>query len=189
MSIRSGLLIALALIAMLALPSFGQTVQTWYVNNYDDAPSANGPGHAFTYESLVQSPGTSDGVTYTDWWYDFYIENNSTDHWIVSWTFPPLFPGCPGVVMSDPGNDPCYGPWPLPPSSGPSLSQTSFREEDFVHPNAWQLVTTTITWDDGYTANVPVYVPICVPEPASLLALAMGATGVGAAVVRRRRQR
>ncbi|MBP6965767.1 MAG: PEP-CTERM sorting domain-containing protein [Armatimonadetes bacterium] len=172
-----------------AAPVSAGPVQTWFLNNYSTAPSSNGPGYGFTYESLVQSPGESDGYTYTDWWYDFYLENNSTDHWIVSWTFTPLWPGCPGVVMSDPGNDPCYGSWPLPPSQGPLLSQTSFREENFVHPVQFQQIMTTITWDDGHQEQVPVFMPLCVPEPGSLAALAIGVTGVGGAFLKRRRSR
>ncbi len=189
MAIRSGLLVGLVLLlALAAMPSFAQPVQTWYLNN-GTAPSSNGPGYAFTYESVVQSPGESDGITYTDWWYDFYLENHSTNHWIVSWTFTPLWPSCPGVVMSDPGNNPCYDGWPLQPSSGPSYSQTAYREEWFTHTNGFQEVMTTLTWDDGHTENVPVYLPTCVPEPGGLLALAMGVCGVTGAALRRRRQR
>lgn len=163
-------------------------VETLSWNNFDSAPPENGPGYLFVYESLVRSPGTDGGTTYTDWYYDYYLENNSTDHAIVSWRWE--YYGYSGRIMPNPhpantGN--LIFPWPLPPSEGPSFFDTSWREDSFDDPSGWFEVTSILEWDDGTTAEIPAYIQrSLVPEPGTLSVLAGGLLGLLAAARRRR---
>mgnify|MGYP001089924918 CR=1 FL=1 len=184
-------------------------VQTFTLNNFLTAPNENAPGYGFTYQSECQSPGQApDGTIYFDWWYSFYLENNSTDHAIVSWNWieiisptswweGPVMPGIhEGTFVGDPyggAND----PMPLQPASGPSISLSHRRAEDFSDLYEKVELQSVITWDDGHTEQVPIYVPanyresmggrlVVVPEPGSIVDIASGLIGLVGLVGRKR---
>lgn len=171
------------ILTCLCVPSSSDPVQTYVHNN--DGVYHNGDVHGFTYESLVQSPGESDGIVYTDWWYDYYLENNSYVHTIQSWTWQ--YGPFSGVVMNNPAANQYGETWPLRSSWGSSQAQTSWREEEFDHPLPLLEVTSTVTFEDQFSAQVPVYVPFSlVPEPGSLLALLAGTAGLLGSFLRRK---
>ena len=125
--------LCLALIAVSGLACYGGPVQTYTLNNWNTAPSSNGNGYLFTYESLVQSPGEEGGVVYTDWWYDYYLENNSLNLDIAGWVWS--YGPYSGLVMpnSHPDAEVADGssPLPIPKADGPSLDLAQYREEFF----------------------------------------------------------
>lgn len=172
LKIRATLLVAIIAVACLSVSAMAAPVETYYLNNYATAPAANAPGYAFTYESLVQSPGDYGGMTYDLWWYDYYLENNSTTRSIVSWTWAGgnVIPNTNPGVISD-------GGLPLAAASSTDLWDAEYCEENFEHELGLIQVASTVRWDDGHTACVDIYVPgtAAVPEPSSLMVLAFGA--------------
>jgi len=174
MSFRTSLVGLAALLICLSASSFAGPVQNYALNNYPTAPSSNAPGYGFTYESLVQSPGDVGGIVYDTWWYDYYIENNSINRSITSWTWQAG--GASGTVI--PSSHPSAvndGGFPLAPAASASLWDAEYCESNFEDEFPFAQVVSTISWDDGHTENVPIYVPSnVVPEPSSLIGLAFG---------------
>jgi len=171
--------------------------ETFYLDNLATAPNENGPGHGFQYQSICQSPGEDDaGNVYYDWWYFYYLENNSTEHDIVSWTWSydgftgPIMPGVHVGTNVDPNSD----PMPLHFATGVDRKNAFSRAEDFSDLSEYAQVTSTITWSDGYTEEVQVYIPKSAPttmiepvaEPGGLLAISTGLIGL-VGIIRRRR--
>lgn len=171
MKARMILGVALIFAMCLSVSAYAGPVQTYTLNNSDTAPSLNAPGYGFTYESVVQSPGEDNGYEYTTWWYDYYIENNSTTRSIVAWTWAGgnVIPNPHEYVYSD-------GSLPLAPATGPSISLAEYCDENFEDDFSFMQRYSTIRWDDGHTEDVAIYVPSnLVPEPSSLMALSLGA--------------
>lgn len=169
--------------------AFAAPVQTFYINNNEQIPPENGPGYLFTYESFVQSPGEDGGVTYTDWYYDYYIENNSTDHAMSTWTWS--YAGHSGSVMVNPhASKSTYGDaWPLAASASPASEDTAYREESFEDASGLFRVPSVLTWNDGHQSFFDVFVELnLVPEPSTVAALAFGLCGMACSLVRRRIQ-
>lgn len=179
------------MVAGIGIPASAQVSQTYSLSSYRPVELGNDNGYLFSYESLVQSPGDDGmGTVYPDWWYDYYLENNSLNHQIVSWTWSAG--SASGAVMPNthPGTTVPGGSYdmPLPSATGPDISDASFREESFDDANPLVEVGSTITWEDQTVSHCNIYVPgNLVPEPGSMLALATGMIGLLGAFGRRRK--
>jgi len=202
--------LAVSVLALVCTAAMAEPpVQTFTLDNFLTAPTENAPGYGFAYQSECQSPGQApDGTIYYDWWYSFYLENDSTDHAIVSWNWIEFIsptswwegPVMPGVHQGTFVGDPYGGaddPMPLQPAPGPSLSLSHSRAEDFSDFEAKVELQSVITWDDGHTEQVPIYVPanyresmggrlVVVPEPGSFVAVASGLIGLVGLIGRKR---
>ncbi len=160
----------LALILMtLAIPVIAGNVVVYSKDNYGQYNI--GPGYAFAYSSIAISPGydPKTGLTYTQWHYDYFLENLSSQYRIVSWTTPDTMVN--SVLADATPLEICLG---LDPD---------YKQVSFEHPQGVQVAQSTITWSDGHTTYVDIFV---IPEPGSCLALATGLVGL-AGYVRRRR--
>ena len=133
----------------------------------------------------VQSSAELEGSLYK---YDYYLENDSLDWDIVSWTWD--FNGNIYDVMPNPAatvEDDSYD-WPIPYSVSANWEDLSWREEYFSDAKAPMMVTSIIKFSDDFYFEAPIYVPQAttgaVPEPSALLALTTGVIGL---VTRRRK--
>lgn len=130
-----------------------------------------GPGCAFAYESVAISPGydPKTGITYTEWHYDYFLENLSTTLTITAWTCAQ--PTVDQILQALP---------PLGPvvDLNPKWGQNSL--DDPAGPVA---LTSTITWSDGHTTQADIY---AIPEPGGMVAWATGVIGLLGFIRRRR---
>ena len=149
------------------------------------AMADNGPGHGCYVEKYATPPGGG----FTTWEYIYYIENNSTNHTITSWTWS--YGGQTGNVMPTPHADTDVSgfDWPLAPSAGPDSEDTTYREEIFDDPAGPLNATSTVHFEDGFQVPFDIVIPssfIAVPEPSSVMAIASGFLGL-IGLIRRRR--
>ncbi len=184
--------LAFSLIALActgALSDEPPPVQVFSFDNYATAPYENASGYGFAYESTCMSPGTDGEAVYYDWWYTYYLENDSLDHAILRWDWTdgawigPVMPGVHvGTNVYEGSSD-----MPLPYAPEPNLATSYTRNEDFSDLDEMVQLQSIITWDDGHTEQVPIYAPSGyresmggspVPEPGGVLALLTGLLGV-----------
>lgn len=191
-----GVALSCLVLAVACVAASADPVVSYDYSNFVTAPTENAPGHGFAYDSLCQSPGTDDqGNTYYDWWYSFYLENDSMDHKIISWTWSyggatgPVMPGVHEWINVTEGS----ADFPLDQAPSADLMYSKHRAEDFNDFDAKVTAVSTITWDDQYSEQVNIYIPssaptsmTITPEPGSLLAIASGLVGLIGCVRRRR---
>lgn len=163
-----------------------------------------GPGYIFMYESFMQIPGQyfdefGNPFTRSDWFYDYWIENASSQFTITKWYWTHNSPmggtyGGPvdGELLWDSPLDPPgtynFGFRPVTPSAmAPGEVTDKYHEKYFDSPCPPVVVDSVVVFEDGHTETWPVYVPECfVPEPGTLLGLA-SMVGLLGGVMRRRR--
>ena len=175
----------------------------------DPISPGTAPGYVFLYESFMQVPGTyldeyGNPFTRDDWFYDYWIENASTEFTIMAWYWEWTSPGgdyydgwIDGELIWDSPLDPpgTYPPGtcnqyyaPVPPSGSPLGEVTDkYHEKYFNSPCPPIIVNSTIWFDDEHFEVWPVYIPQCfVPEPGTLAGLA-SMVGLLGGLIRRRR--
>lgn len=168
------LVFALSLAAALALCTHAGAapVQYFDLNNGTYGELTTAPGHSFMYWSQTSSPGEvyENGqiiAVVFDWYYNYHIENGSSDQPIVEWYW-----FADGVGGPDEGRIlPAAG---LAPASAAGLKPTDKHfSTGYASDYGVVQVDSRVVFGDGYSEVAPVYVPAnVVPEPSSLMALA-----------------
>ncbi len=196
--------VSIALLAVVLVVTTGAVSHAFYSSgndgitnwesyqNVDTSPPAPtpGPGYGFRYESMVQYAMVNPSID--GWDYDWYLENNSTTHQIISWTWS--YSIYSGNLLAASPNPTLAGGWrfgsvlslALPVANGSVNPPAEWCEELAAgYPSPHMTVWSTITWDDAHSEQWQVFVPMeLVPEPGSLVALAGSLAGF--AMLRRR---
>jgi hypothetical protein len=109
---------------------------------------------SYTYQSRIDDSG----------YYMWSLRNESATHTITAWDWQG------GSITAIPGSEIVEAGLPLPTAQGirPWLNVA------LMTTATPYTVPSTITWADGSTAVVPIYMPTAVPEPAGLLVLVCG---------------
>lgn len=108
----------------------------------------------YTYQSRIDASG----------YYMWSLRNESVTQQITGWDW------AGGSITAIPGSEIVEAGLPLPLATGirPWLNVA------LLTTATPYTVPSTITWADGSTAVVPIYMPTAVPEPAGLLVLVCG---------------
>lgn len=141
-----------ALVVMCAAASCAD-VTVFRLNNFGGYEI--GLGYAFAYESVAISPGydPKTGMTYTEWHYDYFLENLSTDLTITAWTCS--HPSVNQILQA------------LPPL-GPVVDlNPKWGQNSLDNPAGPAVLTSTITWSDGHETQADIY---AIPEPGGMMA-------------------